>query len=121
MARHWKTDLRPPFLLMLFDQLPSEWGAQLHVPDEVLEAIDASFSENAVKTFVTRLQALSFRPWNLFQPDAVKVVICGQDPYSLGLVKRTDWLFGSAGSSASPFAAEHPQRGVRRCGKAVAF
>ena len=39
------------------------------------------FSENAVKTFVTRLQALSFRRLELVSPDAVKVVICGQDPY----------------------------------------
>ena len=66
---------------MLFDQLPAEWGAQLHVSDEVLEAIDASVQRARSESVCYPPTGLEFQAMELVSPDAVKVVICGQDPY----------------------------------------
>jgi uracil-DNA glycosylase len=66
---------------MLFDQLPAEWGTQLHVPDEVLEAIDASVQRERSESICYPPAGLEFQALELVSPDAVKVVICGQDPY----------------------------------------
>ena len=66
---------------MLFDQLPAEWGNQLHVPDELLEAIDASVRRQRRESICYPPAGLEFQALELVSPDAVKVVICGQDPY----------------------------------------
>ena len=66
---------------MLFDQLPAEWGAQLHVPDEVLGAIDASLQRERSKSVCYPPSGFEFQALELVSPNAVKVVICGQDPY----------------------------------------
>ena len=66
---------------MLFDQLPAEWGAHLHVPGEVLEAIDASVQRERSESVCYPPAGLEFQALELVSPDAVKVVICGQDPY----------------------------------------
>ena len=66
---------------MLFDQLPAEWGAQMHVSDEVLEAIDASVQRERSESICYPPAGLEFQALELVSPDAVKVVICGQDPY----------------------------------------
>ena len=66
---------------MLFDQLPSEWGAQLHVPDEVLVAIDSSLQRERSQNVCYPPAGIELQALELVSPDAVKVVICGQDPY----------------------------------------
>jgi uracil-DNA glycosylase len=66
---------------MLFDQLPAEWGAQLHVSDDVLVAIDASLRQERRKGVCYPPEGLELQALELVSPTAVKVVICGQDPY----------------------------------------
>ena len=66
---------------MLFDQLPAEWGVQLQVPDDVLVAIDASIQRERSKSVCYPPAGLELRALELVSPNAIKVVICGQDPY----------------------------------------
>ena len=68
----------------MLDQLPSEWGAQLHVPDEVLVAIDSSLQRERSQNVCYPPAGMELQALELVSPDAVKVVICGQDPYGPG-------------------------------------
>jgi uracil-DNA glycosylase len=66
---------------MLFDQLPAEWAAQLHVSHDVLVAIDASLRQERREGVCYPPEGLELQALELVPPAAVKVVICGQDPY----------------------------------------
>ena len=73
--------MRPSFLSMLFDQLSAAWSAQLRLPDGVLEAIDAAVQVERDAGVCYPPAGHELRALQAVQPDAVKVVICGQDPY----------------------------------------
>jgi uracil-DNA glycosylase len=80
-VKRWKTELNPSFLIMLFDQLPPEWGAQLDLPDGLLKEIDAAVEKERNAGDVYPPCGHELEALKAVQPDAVKVIICGQDPY----------------------------------------
>ena len=66
---------------MLFDHLPAEWGGPLRLPAGLLEAIDKAVQEERKNGICCPPAGQELQALHGFKPDAVKVVICGQDPY----------------------------------------
>ena len=66
---------------MLFDQLPEVWSAQLSLPNGVLEAIDEAVHVERDSGVCYPAAGHELRALQAVDPDEVKVVICGQDPY----------------------------------------
>ncbi|HBP44596.1 MAG TPA: uracil-DNA glycosylase [Flavobacteriales bacterium] len=66
---------------MIFGQLPIEWGMRLHLPVGLLESIDAAVQEERLAGICFPPKGQELQALNSLRPEAIKVIICGQDPY----------------------------------------